>query len=176
METKDNHLDELIRSTLKEESPGDNASLWNHIDKTLKYKGFLRFSFSSFNIYYSVVLLTTMVSSAYFIWNNNSENDTTVNKNIEKNISNSQQNLDSEKTTYNNTSILPDQNQEPKQYENIVLSEQNSNKINDVKTVKNFPDSTDSITTQKVKKVKIIKKQVLITDTVRKRDTIYIKR
>jgi hypothetical protein len=174
METKDNPLDKLMRNTLKEGSSGDDAALWNRIDKTLKYKGFLRFSFSSFNIYYSVALLL-IIASAYFIWNNNQENNTAINNDIKTNISKPQQTINSENTS-NTTSVIPDQNQDPKLYKNIVLSDPNSNETNDAKTVKNFPDNTDSNSTQKVKKVKIIKKQVVITDTIRKKDTIYIKK
>src|ERR1035438_2125113 len=82
MEPANNYLDELVRKAFPDEDTSSNdAALWDRIDKTMRYKGFLRFSLSHFNIYYSVLIILLISSAVYFILNNSNPQNFVCSKN-----------------------------------------------------------------------------------------------
>ncbi|MGD0711388.1 MAG: hypothetical protein ABR968_09425 [Bacteroidales bacterium] len=178
MEPANNYLDELVRKAFPEEDTrSDNAALWDSIDKTLKYKGFLRFSLSHFNIYYSVLIVVIISSASYlFINNNNSQNTPPLNNNSIKLVptvkDSSQQELKNEATV---SSIQQTGNAQNIQNQSSGKSDKNSLAVVNNKTDK--PSSpTGDTGSRKTKKIKVVKKQLVITDTVHKKDTVYIKK
>ncbi len=180
METNNNYIDELVRNSLPDNEPSSNdAALWDRIDSTLKYKRFLRFSLNNFNIYYSIVIFLIVVSFVgYFLINNNSKNTTTENNCSKQPIN----------TVKNNASSLPqnDKTIKPSVTSDKMVCGQNvqdkhSKKTNTyslpvIKETENKTVSTENKEPKNAKKIKIVKKRLVITDTIRKKDTVFIKK
>jgi hypothetical protein len=188
MEPANNYIDDLVRNAFpQEDTRSGDAALWDRIDKTLRFKGFLRFSLSHFNIYYSVFIIIAITSATYLVMNNNHSKYTPPVKN-------------------NNTQIVPAvmdstpaEQKDNNAIESSVSSSQNANMpatgtsgghniqsqvsgtfdansgpVATKNSEKPASAATDNML-KKQKKVKVIKTQVVVTDTVRKRDTVYKK-
>ena len=181
MKPANNYIDELAKNAFPEKlASSDDAALWDSIDKTMKLKKFFIFSVKNFNIYYSVLLILIMVSaSAYFISKNNLKNDTPA-ANSATNVIAAKDNISTE--TENNKAVEIAANTAQADKVN-KLQEINSVK-NDVskplpeiknETENNLTSRKDSVPKKK-KKVKVIKKQYVVVDTIHKKDTVYIKK
>jgi hypothetical protein len=180
METTNNYIDDLVRKSFPDKitSP-DDAALWDRIDKTMKYKRFLRFSLSNFNIYYSVLIILLISSAAYFFINNNSRNTAPINNNsilpvpIVKDII--QPEFKNDKTINPSVSsirLASGQNTQSK-----LPGKSDTNSLPVIKNKTEKPSYlTGEISSKKTKKVKVVKKQFVITDTIYKEDTVYIKK
>jgi len=184
METKENYIDELVRNSLSRTGPSsDDAALWDRIDKTMKFKRFLRFSLNTFNIYYSVAILLIIFSAVYFFINNNSQNISPVNNNNSIQPAPSAKNdvqpeLKNDKIGDPSASSIQPVSGQNIQDNSAKKSNTNSLTVIKKETENNISttENTESKTTKKAKKVKVVKKQVVITDTIRKKETVIIKK
>jgi hypothetical protein len=188
MEPANNYIDDLVRKSFPaEDTRSDDAALWDSIEETLKYKRFLRFSLRDFNIYYSVLIILLLSCAAYFIINkSNSSNTPSVNNSTKQIVStvkyNSQKESKNDNSIGSNASVaaLAANQADGKTGEQNLKNNSTGNsnptpsaEINN-NTEKSSSQNVDN-GSKRSKKVKVIKKQVIITDTVRKIDTVYIK-
>jgi len=184
METKNNYIDELVRNSLScTEQSSDDAALWCRIDNTMKYKRFLKFSLNTFNIYYSVVLLLIIISAtAYFFINNNSQNTSPVKNNNSIQLAPSTNNnvpteLKSDKTDKPSvSSVQPAIEQNLQDNSTKKINGKTSPVIKNEQKNATTTENTESKTDKKTKKIKVVKKQFIVTDTILKKDTVVIKK
>jgi len=172
METKENYIDELTRNALSGPEPSSNdASLWSRIDNTMKYKRFLRFSLNTFNVYYSAAILLITVSSAvYFFANNNSQNTSPVYKN--KSIQPAPPSASSSQPCLPDRQAIDGEN-----IQNEPTEKPNTNSLPAIKNeTENSTASTVNSKPKSAKKVMIVKKQYVITDTILKKNTVIIRK
>jgi len=180
MEPSNNYIDDLVRKSFPDKVTNtDDAELWNRISRTMRFKRFLRFSLSSFNIYYSVLTIFLISSAAYFFINQNSQNTAPANNNSILAVPSakdcSQPELKSDKIIEPSVSAIPQANGQKIQAESSEKTDTNSSLILKNKTVKPSSPFADNGYI-KPKKVKVVKKQLIITDTIHKKDTVYIKK
>ena len=178
METNNNYIDDIVRKTLSEDdSSFKDAALWDRIDNTLKYKRFLRFSLNHFNIYYSIaILLVTVSFIGYYVTYNNLENSTSIKSNPTQPVNNIKDNVNP--LPQNDNTVEPSV-KSVSSVENVKteqLGKTNTSSLPVIKETENNTTTNVNNELKSTKKVKIIKKQLVITDTIRKKDTIYVKK
>ena len=188
MEPANNFIDDLVRKSFPDKvTSAEDTALWDSIDKTLRFKGFLRFSLSHFNIYYSVLIVLVISSASYLIINNASAKNTPpVNNNSFQTVPAVKDNIqmDSKDNKAIESSVAASQNvnlptADKSGGQNIQKQVSGTTDANPANVNNNSEKPlipAEDNNSKKTKKVKVIKKQVVITDTVHKKDTVYIKK
>ena len=181
METTNNYIDELVKKAYPDKIPSaDDAILWKRIDSTLKYKGFLKFSLKTFNVYYSAsILVVAVFISSYFLTNNNTA-ETKINTKMQIQTAPNKSNIiqkaqEAPKTNEKQSSTLQSESKQMKQIEPKQNNKQLTVAIVD-KTICNDSTNNNNNASAKKKKVKFVKKTIFITDTIHKKDTVLIRK
>lgn len=183
MKTEENYLDKLVLNAFPDNIASErNVTLWNGIRKTLRFKKFFKLSLNTFNVYYSAIILTAVVStSVYYICKDAGNSSPTGNINCqqqpaaENNVAPDQaQSANSERAGEAQISPVCGQNMNKAARENAVKEPSTVTKdAIDLNIVDKEPLLDNA---SKAKKVKVVKKQLVITDTIRKKDTVIIRK